>query len=77
MGKKQKLSVSIDAWLYEAVDRESKKRKIAKSRIAQEALERWLRKDIEEKMAEGYEAMWDEDRELSDLALEAQKEILS
>jgi len=77
MGKKQKLSVSIDAWLYEAVDRESKKRKIAKSRIAQEALERWLRKDIEEKMAEGYESMWDEDRELSDLALEAQKEILS
>lgn len=77
MGKKQKLSVSIDAWLYEAVDRESKKRKIAKSRIAQEALEQWLRKDIEEKMAEGYESMWDEDRELSDLALEAQKEILS
>ena len=34
------------------------------------------KKEIEAKMAEGYEAMWDEDRELAELALEAQREIL-
>jgi len=77
MGNKQKLSISIDAWVYEAVERESKKRNIAKSHIAQEALEWWLKKDIEAKMAEGYEAMWEEDRDMADMALEAQKEILT
>ena len=34
------------------------------------------RKETEAEMAEEYEAMWDEDKELAELALEAQKENL-
>ncbi|MBW2154308.1 MAG: hypothetical protein JRH18_21915, partial [Deltaproteobacteria bacterium] len=48
----------------------------AKSRLAQEAFELWLKKDIEAQMAKGYEDMAREDAEFANTALDAQREIL-
>jgi hypothetical protein len=46
-----------------------------KSHIAQQAVELWLRKETEAKMAEGYEAMQEAHRAVADLTFEAQREI--
>jgi len=76
MRTKRKLSLTIDEKIYEAIEKASKNYNMAKSQVAQKAFELWLKKETEAMMARGYEEMWDEDREFSDLAFEAQKEIL-
>jgi len=77
MRTKKKISVTIDAEIFEAIEEAAKTRKIAKSQLAQEAFKMWLKKKTEESMAEGYVEMATEDREYADTALNAQKEILS
>jgi metal-responsive CopG/Arc/MetJ family transcriptional regulator len=77
MRTKKKISVTIDAEIFEAIEKAAKTRKIAKSQLAQEAFRMWLKKKTEESMAEGYVEMAKEDREYADTALNAQKEILS
>ena len=76
MRTRRKLSLTIDEKIYEAIEKASKNYNMAKSQVAQKAFELWLKKETEAMMARGYEEMWDEDREFSDLAFEAQKEIL-
>jgi len=76
MRTKRKLSLTIDEKIYEAIEKASKNYNMAKSQVAQKAFELWLKKETEAMMARGYEEMWDEDKEFSDLAFEAQKEIL-
>jgi metal-responsive CopG/Arc/MetJ family transcriptional regulator len=77
MRTKKKISVTIDAEIFEAIEKAAKTRKIAKSQLAQEAFRMWLKKKTEESMAEGYVEMAKENREYADTALNAQKEILS
>ncbi|PIP47118.1 MAG: hypothetical protein COX16_06115 [Deltaproteobacteria bacterium CG23_combo_of_CG06-09_8_20_14_all_51_20] len=76
MGTKEKLSVTIDRETLEAIDSASRACRISRSRLAQEALKLWLKKSTEELMAKGYEEMATEDKEFSELALQAQKEVL-
>ena len=77
MRTKKKISLTIDAELFEAVDKAAKACNMAKSHLAQEALILWLRKKTEDSMAEGYIEMAREDNEFAEMTLQAQKEILS
>ena len=73
---KKKVSFTIDEDIYEAIAEASRTYKIAKSRLAQEAISLWLKKETEDLMARGYEEMGSEDNETAETAFEAQREIL-
>lgn len=77
MRTKRRLSVTIDADLLKAVDEASKNYHMAKSHLAQEAFELWLKKKTEQLMAKGYREMTEEDKELAELSFDAQREIVS
>lgn len=77
MRTKKKISVTIDAEMFEAIEDAAKICNIAKSQLAQEALRLWFKKRTEESMAAGYVEMAKEDREFADTTFDAQKEILS
>jgi rRNA-processing protein FCF1 len=77
MATKRKISLTVDETVVREIERISEKNRVAKSRIAQEAFELWLKREVERKMAEGYEEMAEEEVEAAENALEAQREILS
>ena len=70
------MSITIDESLYEAVDQASRRFQVARSQLAQEALTLWLKKNTEALMAKGYKEMAEEDREMAEVALAAQREVL-
>lgn len=74
MRTRRKLSVTIEEETLRAIEGISSATRVAKSRLAQEALHLWLRKRKEELMARAYEDMAQEDSESAMLAFEAQKE---
>ena len=76
MRTKKKVSLTIDEDIYEAIEEASKTHHIAKSQLAQQAFRLWLKKETEVLMAKGYEEMGEEDKEMADLAFDAQTEIL-
>ena len=77
MAIKRKISLTVDETVVREIERISEKNRIAKSRIAQEAFELWLKREVERKMAEGYEEMAEEELESAENKLEAQRETLS
>ena len=76
MRTKRKVSLTIDEETYNAIEKASRTRRIAKSQLAQEALCLWLKKETEALMAKGYEEMAEEDEKFAALSFEAQREIL-
>ncbi len=76
MKTKKKMSITIDESLYEAVDQASRRFQVARSQLAQEALTLWLKENTEALMAKGYKEMAEEDREMAEVALAAQREVL-
>ena len=76
MRTKKKVSVTIDAEIFEAIEKAAEVCNMAKSQLAQEAFKLWLKKRTEESMAAGYIEMARKDREFADTTLHAQKEIL-
>jgi len=76
MRTKKKISLTIDKNLYTAFENASRTYNKAKSQIAQEALRLWIQKSTESSMAEGYQAMAEEDSSFASLSFEAQREIL-
>ena len=77
MRTKKKVSVTIDAEIFEDIAKAAESCKMAKSQLAQEAFKLWLKKRTEESMAVGYAEMAAEDIEFANTALHAQKETLS
>jgi len=77
MRTKRKVSLTIDEELYSAIEEVSKRRKIAKSQLAQEAFQLWLKTEAEALMAKGYEEMYNDDKAFSDLTFNSQREVLS
>ena len=77
MRTKKKVSVTIDAEIFEDIAKAAEACNMAKSQLAQEAFKLWLKKRTEESMAAGYVEMAAEDIELANTALHAQKETLS
>jgi hypothetical protein len=75
MSTKRKISLTIDEEVAAGLENAAMKYKTSKSRLAQEALKLWLRKQIDSLMAKGYEEMAEEDRAFAEQALEAQKEV--
>ncbi|MBI2997955.1 MAG: ribbon-helix-helix protein, CopG family [Deltaproteobacteria bacterium] len=76
MAQKVKLTVSLDQDLVETLDEMSRQSKKPRSRVVQEALRLWRRKQLHDKLAEGYRAMAEEDRETAERHLPAFREIL-
>jgi len=76
MKTKKKISVTIDEGLYEAVGQASRRYRIRRSRLAQEAFTLWLKRKTEGQMAQGYREMAREDQETAEGTLAAQREIL-
>lgn len=76
MRTKRKLSITIDYKLLEEIEKASKGHHFSKSRLTEEALKLWFKKNTEELMARGYKEMAKEDQEFAELALEAQREVI-
>jgi hypothetical protein len=55
------------------MSRQSKK---PRNRVAEEALQLWRRKNLDEKLAQGYSSMAEEDRAIGEHNLAAFREIL-
>ncbi|MEA2061901.1 MAG: hypothetical protein U9P10_15670 [Thermodesulfobacteriota bacterium] len=62
----EKMSITIDADIFKAVEKAAASYNIAKSHLAQEAFRLWFKKRTEELMARGYVDMASEDREFID-----------
>jgi len=77
MKTKKKLSITIDNNLWEEVEKTSRTKKYSKSRLTEEALKLWFKKEREELMAEGYKDMASEAQDFMGLTLEAQKEVIN
>ena len=75
MKTKKKLSITIDNNLWEEVEKTSKAKKYSKSRLTEEALKLWFKKEREKLMAKGYKDMAKEAQEFMNLTLEAQREV--
>lgn len=75
MPQKVKLTVSLDQDLVETLDEVSRQSKKPRSRVVQDALRLWRRKQLHDKLAEGYRAMVEEDRETAERQLPAFREI--
>ena len=73
MKTKKKISVTIDERLYEAVDQASRRYRMGRSCLAQEAFTLWLKKKTEGQMAQGYREMAREDQETAEGTLVAQR----
>ena len=76
MAQKVKLTVSLDQDLVDTLDEMSRQSKKPRSRVVQEALRSWRRKQLHDKLAEGYRAMAQEDRQTAERHLPAFREIL-
>ena len=60
MPRKIKVTVSLDENLVEELDRTSRETKKSRSRLVQEALKLWRRKELQTRLAQGYQEMADE-----------------
>ena len=76
MRTKRKLSITINYKLLEKMEKASKIHHFSKSRLSEEAIKLWFKKNTEELMAKGYKEMAEGDQELAELALEAQREVI-
>lgn len=76
MRTKGKLSITINYKLLEKMEKASKIHHFSKSRLSEEAIKLWFKKNTEELMAKGYKEMAKEDQELAEFALEAQREVI-
>jgi len=76
MARKVKVTLSLDGDLVQTLDRISRQSKKPRSRVVQEALRLWRRKELQEKLAEGYRTMAEEDRETAERGIAAFREIL-
>jgi metal-responsive CopG/Arc/MetJ family transcriptional regulator len=77
MRTKRKLSITIDNKILEEIEKTTKARNFSKSKLTEEALKLWLKKNTEELMARGYKEMAKEDRDFAELSLEAQEEAMN
>jgi hypothetical protein len=77
MKTKRKISFTIDEDIFNAIEEAAEKYNMAKSHVAQKALELWLKQETEALMAEGYLDMAEEDRAFTEMSFRGQREIVS
>ena len=71
MPHKLKVTLSLDEDLVEELERTSRETKKSRSRLVQEALKLWRRKELQTKLAQGYQEMADENVETAEQGLSA------
>jgi len=76
MANKLKVTLSLDEDLVEALEQISRQTKKPRSRVVQEALRAWRRKELQEKLALGYQEMADENLKVAEQGLSSFKETL-
>jgi metal-responsive CopG/Arc/MetJ family transcriptional regulator len=76
MTQKVKVTLSLDEDLVETLDALSRETKKPRSRVVQEALRQWRKKELHGKLDEGYQAMADEDRQTALRNLPAFREVI-
>lgn len=75
MAQKVKLTLSLDADLVETLGKIGRQNKKPRSRVVQDALRLWRKRELQERLAEGYGAMAEENREATEHGLAAFREI--
>jgi len=60
-GHREKLSVTVDPRVYQAVERHAKRAKVTKSQVVEEAIRVWERSRVAALAREGYQQMAPED----------------
>lgn len=76
MAHKVKVTLSLDEDLVATLDALSREAKKPRSRVVQEALRQWRKKELHGKLAEGYRAMADEDRRTAERNLPAFRGVI-
>lgn len=76
MASRVKITVSISEDIERFLARASRRRRIPKSRLVEEALRMAQRRELERELRQGYEAMAGEDREAAEHALAAMDEVI-
>ena len=76
MARKVRLTLSLDEDVVETPDTVSKQSKQLRSRVVQDAIRLWQRRQLQQKLAEGYRSMFKEDQETAQSRLAAFREIL-
>ena len=76
MANKLKVTLSLDEDLVETLEQISRQTKKPRSRVVQEALRAWRRKELQEKLALGYQEMADENLKVAEQGLSAFKGTL-
>ena len=71
MPHKLKVTLSLDEDIVEELERTSRETKKSRSRLVQEALELWRRKELQTKLAQGYQEMAEENLETAEQGLSA------
>jgi metal-responsive CopG/Arc/MetJ family transcriptional regulator len=74
--QKVKLTISLDQDLAETLDAMSRQSKKPRSQVVQEALRLWRRKELHEKLAEGYRSVAEGDRKIAEQHLGLFKKTL-
>jgi len=74
-GRREKVSVTIDPTLYDAIDRLARRAKVPKSRVIEEAIRLWQRSHAAALAREGYQATAGEDLADAEAYLAALDEI--
>lgn len=72
---REKLSVTVDPHLYQAVTRHAKRGRVSKSRIIEDAIRLWERNRLAALAREGYRKMANEDLKDAEAYLPALDEI--
>jgi len=76
MGSKMKITVSVDEALVRELNGASRQKRKPRSQLVEEALQLWRRRQLEQALKEGYQAMAKEDRSAAERHLAAGWEVM-
>ena len=71
MAHKLKVTLSLDPDLVETLETICRRTKKPRSRVVQDALRSWQRQELQEKLAQGYRSMAEEDQAKAERGLAA------
>lgn len=76
MASKIKVTVSLDRALVRELGRTNRRKRKPRSQLVEEALQLWRRRQLEQALKEGYQAMAKEDRATAERHLAAGWEVV-
>jgi len=76
MSSKLKVTITVERFVIEEIDRLSKEQKESRSHLIEKAIKTWRQMQLEKELADGYLAMGKEDLETAEASLNAGAEVL-